>query len=85
MSPSDAVDSKDELPKEKPGCWTSRRVFAQVRHGSNIQLLPYFLVTVTSRVVLSGRPWSLHGQPLIIRLIIQTIRLDPTGPAAHPT
>src|SRR5215203_3153036 len=25
-------------PKEKPGCWTRRRAFAQVRHGPNIQL-----------------------------------------------
>jgi hypothetical protein len=33
------------LTKENPGCWTRRRAFAQVRHGSNIQLLPYSLVT----------------------------------------
>jgi hypothetical protein len=33
-----------ELPKEKAGCWTRRRAFAQVRWGSNIQLLPYPLV-----------------------------------------
>ena len=33
------------LTKENPGCWTRRRAFAQVRHGSNIQLLPYSLVS----------------------------------------
>jgi hypothetical protein len=33
------------LPKEKPGCWTRRSAFAQVRRDSNIQLLPYSLVT----------------------------------------
>jgi hypothetical protein len=33
------------LPKEKPGCWTRGRAFAQVRHGSNIQLLLHSLVT----------------------------------------
>jgi hypothetical protein len=33
--------------KEKAGCWTRRRTFAQVRRGSNIQLLPYSLVTYT--------------------------------------
>ena len=32
------------VTKENPGCWTRRRAFAQVRHGSNIQLLPYALV-----------------------------------------
>jgi ketosteroid isomerase-like protein len=31
--------------KEKPGSWTRRRAFEQVRHGSNIQLLSYSLVT----------------------------------------
>jgi hypothetical protein len=31
--------------KEKPGCWTRQRTFEQVRHGSNIQLLPYSLVS----------------------------------------
>jgi hypothetical protein len=31
--------------KEKAEHWTHRRAFAQVRHGSNIQLLPYSLVT----------------------------------------
>ena len=31
-----------EVTKENPGC---RRAFAQVRHGSNIQLLPYSLVS----------------------------------------
>jgi hypothetical protein len=34
-----------ETTKEKPGCWTRRRAFEQVRDGSNIQLLPYSLVT----------------------------------------
>ena len=38
------------LPKEKPGCWTRRRAFAQVRHGSNIQLLPYSLVTPSGQL-----------------------------------
>jgi hypothetical protein len=33
-----------EVTKEKPGCWTRRMAFAQVRDGSNIQLLPYSLV-----------------------------------------
>jgi hypothetical protein len=27
------------VTKEKAGCWTRRRAFAQVRRGSNIQLL----------------------------------------------
>ena len=31
--------------KEKPGFWTRRRVFEQARHGSNIQLLSFSLVT----------------------------------------
>ena len=31
-------------PKEKPGFWTHRRAFEQVRRGSNIHLLPYSLV-----------------------------------------
>jgi hypothetical protein len=37
------------ITKENPGCWTRRRTFAQVRHGSNIQLLPYSLVGGTGR------------------------------------
>jgi hypothetical protein len=36
-----------QVTKENPGCWTRRRAFAQVRHGSNIQLFPYSLVAVT--------------------------------------
>ena len=32
------------VTKEKPRRWTHRRAFAQVRRGSNIQLLPYPLV-----------------------------------------
>jgi hypothetical protein len=32
------------VTKEKAGCWTRRRAFAQVRQGPNIQLLPYPLV-----------------------------------------
>jgi hypothetical protein len=31
--------------KEKPGFWTRWRAFAQVKLGSNIQLLPHPLVT----------------------------------------
>jgi hypothetical protein len=31
--------------KEKPGCWTHQRAFAQVRHDSNIQLLSFSLVS----------------------------------------
>jgi hypothetical protein len=32
------------VTKGKPGCWTCRRAFEQVRHGTNIQLLSYSLV-----------------------------------------
>ena len=43
---SGALSSGHGLPtKEKPGCWTRRRAFGQVRQGSNIQLLPYPLVS----------------------------------------
>jgi hypothetical protein len=34
-----------DATKEKAERWTRRRAFAQVRHGSNIQLPPYSLVT----------------------------------------
>jgi hypothetical protein len=34
-----------QLPKEKAERWTRWRAFAQIRHSSNIQLLPYSLVT----------------------------------------
>jgi hypothetical protein len=37
------VPDRDHLPKEKPGFWTGRRPFEQVRDGSNIQLLSYSL------------------------------------------
>jgi hypothetical protein len=33
------------VTKEKVGYWTRRRVFVQVRWGSNIHLLPYPLVS----------------------------------------
>jgi hypothetical protein len=36
--------------KEKAGCWTRQRAFAQVRLSSNIQLLPYPLVTAVLTV-----------------------------------
>jgi hypothetical protein len=38
------------LTKAKAGCWTRWRAFAQVRQGSNIQLLPFPLVAA----------WLLH-------------------------
>jgi hypothetical protein len=34
------------ITKAKAGCWTRWRAFAQVRQGSNIQLLPFPLVAV---------------------------------------
>jgi hypothetical protein len=34
------------VTKEKPGFWTHRRAFEQVRRGSNIHLLPYSLVSL---------------------------------------
>src|SRR5215211_5228362 len=40
------------LTKEKPGCWTHQRAFAQVRWGSNIQLLPYSFSMCSHRVQL---------------------------------
>jgi hypothetical protein len=33
------------VTKGKPGFWTHRRAFEQVKYGSNIQLLPYSLVS----------------------------------------
>src|SRR5215211_2997838 len=38
-------DSQRPVTKEKPGFWTRRRVFEQVRRGSNIQLLSFSLVS----------------------------------------
>jgi hypothetical protein len=34
-----------QVPKEKPECWIRQRAFEQVRHGSNIQLLSFSLVS----------------------------------------
>jgi len=42
-----AFGALEPTTKEKAGCWTGRRVFAQVRQGSNIQLLPFSLVTTS--------------------------------------
>jgi len=44
----------DPITKENPGCWTRRRAFDQVRHGSNIQLLPYSLVSQGTGAVRTG-------------------------------
>jgi hypothetical protein len=33
------------VPKEKPGLWTHRRAFGQVKPGTNIQLLSFSLVS----------------------------------------
>jgi hypothetical protein len=38
-------ERKAAYTKEKPGFWTRRMAFEQVRHGSNIQLLSFSLVT----------------------------------------
>jgi hypothetical protein len=40
--------SYNGVTKENPGFWTRRRTFAQVRHGSNIQLLPHSLVRLVA-------------------------------------
>ena len=42
---SKPVELLERVTKEKAGCWTRRRAFAQVSQGSNIQLLPYPLVS----------------------------------------
>jgi hypothetical protein len=42
------------VTKEKAERWTSWRAFAQVRHGSNIELLPFSLVPVTDTSYLSS-------------------------------
>src|SRR5215203_2069173 len=47
------------VTKEKPGFWTRRRAFEQVRGGSNIQLLSFSLV---ADVVRYSRPQSLPGK-----------------------
>ena len=39
------MSTPQEVTKEKAERWTRRRAFAQVRHSSNIQLLPYSLVS----------------------------------------
>jgi hypothetical protein len=39
------LGTNQNITKEKPGCWTRRRAFTQVRRGSNIQLLSYSLVS----------------------------------------
>src|SRR5829696_2040255 len=53
-SPSGKKGSLTSVTKENPGCWTRRRAFAPVRHGSNIQLLPYSLVTRHATYALGG-------------------------------
>jgi hypothetical protein len=39
------LSGRSAVTKQKAGCWTRRRAFAQVRKGPNIQLLPYPLVS----------------------------------------
>ena len=59
------------LPKENPGCWTRRTAFAQVRHGSNIQLLPFSLVSSqhggagsSPQMIMRGGSGRRGGEPL---------------------
>jgi hypothetical protein len=65
-----SVPVEDVNTKENPGCWTRRRAFAQVRHGSNIQLLPYSLVSILMRI----NPRRMRG--LMLSLL-------PTIPISH--
>jgi hypothetical protein len=51
-----AMDQRRAITKEKAGCWTRRRAFAQVRQGSNIQLLPYPLVRPCCAYKLLAKP-----------------------------
>src|SRR5512132_410371 len=55
------VEALGEATKENPGCWTRRRAFAQVRHGSNIQLLPYSLVARRHCDTPGPREWLPRG------------------------
>ena len=48
-SPRSRATVEGEVTKEKAGYWTRRSAFAQVRCGSNIQLLPYSLVSALFR------------------------------------
>src|SRR5215212_192286 len=50
------------LPKAKAGCWTGWSAFAQVRQGSNIQLLPFLLVmerdaNSLEAIIVGNDPW----------------------------
>jgi hypothetical protein len=56
----DRCVSKAVVTKERPGFWTRRRAFEQVRHGSNIQLLSFSLVRCTHLVRLGEAPTVLH-------------------------
>src|ERR687897_326469 len=49
--------------KEKPGCWTHRKAFGQVRRGPNIQLLSFSLVSVGGRR--DGKPGGLAPQHIL--------------------
>jgi hypothetical protein len=43
------------VTNEKAECWTRWKTFAQVRRSSNIQLLPYSLVSLLRAIFVSGR------------------------------
>jgi len=50
--------SSVSVTKEKPGFWTRRKAFEQVRRSSNIHLLPYSLVTRAYRCATRRFPRS---------------------------
>jgi hypothetical protein len=73
FAPGRAYFWDGDLTKEKPGFWTRRRAFEQVRHGSNIQLLSYSLVTSSRpgarqcwrRTTTLRRSWKGHPSPSV--------------------
>jgi hypothetical protein len=67
-----------KLPKERPGLWTHRRAFGQVRHGTNIQLLSFSLVGGVTRRAAS---WGV-GAPTTALPLPWIRRLMPGGPLA---
>jgi hypothetical protein len=79
------------LPKEKPGCWTRQTAFEQVRHGSNIQLLSFSLVTACSqehpRADEPGQHWpGRETTKLLLRrtALDSRLRSIPTGEPSMP-
>jgi hypothetical protein len=79
------VLSSRSVTKENTERWTRQRAFAQVRHSSNIQLLPYSLVNALATRSASQSVLIMAAFCVLSTMVEEVYRLGLTVLSSYPT